>query len=117
MIETVFILTKESKRYTQEGKLNVLSGVKETFPVAEDVTIIEGEMINRPKYLGEEARKLIGGDTFESCRCCFVISKPGHISILGGTKHNIEGFIKDTETHPDLNSWEIFMGELATLEE
>ena len=117
MIETIFILTKESKRYTQEGKLNVLSGVKETFPTAEDVTIIEGEMINRPKYLGEEARKLIGGDNFESCRCCFVISKPDHVSIIGETKHNIEGFIKDTKDNPDLNSWEIFMGELATLEE
>ena len=116
MIEQIFILTKEGRKYNEEGKQHVINAVSDMFGLAETYHLTEGAILNNAEYLGQEAAKYIGGDTGESCRCCFVISESDGIGLLGGTRHNIEGFIADAGEHPGMSSWEIIHEELKLLD-
>ena len=116
MVERIYILTRQGRAYTEEGCQKVIKLVDEWLGLAEDFQILQGEKYNDSTVLGKELLDYAGESRLEALKCCIAISCE-KIHLLGGTDHNIKGFIADAEEHPYLSSWEIFMEELKTLEE
>ena len=120
-MKNVFILTKEGKAYSKEGHKYIAEYLKNTFPQfgetgnLNDYLFHQGVAYNNPDVLKKHLLSNIG--TADTPGCWIVVSKHKEMSFLGGTSTNINNFIADAEAHPELDSWEIFMGELATLEE
>ena len=109
-MKPVYILTKEGKEFSREGCLLLKSLLEERFGEKDELRYEMGAILNEPKNIIEAATAQIGL-TDGKPGCYFAISHDKGIDIIGGTKYNLDNFIKDTKEHPTLSSWEVFYEE------
>lgn len=114
-MKRVYILTKEGKEFNRDGCLHIKAKLEELFGEKDELLYEAGVVLNGPQYIIESANENVG-IVDNKPKCYFVISHDKGIAVIGGTRQNLDNFIKDSKEHPTLSSWEVFYEESKLIE-